>query len=224
MKKNSSFCLGVFLSLSLVQLSAALMPTAAQAASGIEIRLHDCEGNLRASTEVQAGGTKDVQLSLPAEESNVQAKLSKFDSESAYEHRAKDKSLTFSSVQSGDWKVCRNDGSPLAFTSVEFVEGSSESLRIASLVAGGAAVISGVAIASGDSDSGSGDTFGATEPNQPDRATTEKPASALEAGKSTRPEGEVIVESRCNKKPKTAAATNNACREGEEAPVISPYN
>lgn len=198
-----------------------------------EIRVHDCDGNLRATTETQEGQTKGIKLALPTEESNAKAKLSKIDSDSVLENKAKDISLVFSSVESGDWKVCKQDGSLLAFNSVEFIEGSSESLRVASLVAGGAAVVSGIAIASGEgsnSDSTSGST-NLTEPSEPDRAVNEKPAessqpqSALKPGSSSRPDGEVLVESRCGKKkPSTQALVDDDCREDEDAPIISPYN
>lgn len=189
-----------------------------------EIRVLDCEGNLRASTEVQAGETRGVKVLLSEINENAKAKLSKVDSDSALEARAAKNSLVFGSIDNGDWKLCNENRESLAFNSVEFIEGESENLRLASLTAAAAAVVSGVAIAASDSDGNNQNqvNFDSTQPN---RATQEAPSS-LQPGNSNRPKDEIIVSSRCagKKQPSLMAATGDSCREDEAAPVISPYD
>lgn len=211
----------VFSSLAAVLITSSIMPTLAMAS---EIRLHDCDGNLRASTELEDGQTKGIKFSLATEESNSKAMLSKTDSASILERSAKDTSLIFASVEGGDWKVCKENGKALAFNSVEFIEPGSESLKVASLVAGSAALLSGVAIASGSSDDNS-KSNGANiiEPSQPDRVVNEQPSSAS-TNISNRPNGIAIIPSRCAK-PSTAAATVNDNCDDAKAPIsVSPYD
>ncbi len=198
---------------------SALHPLAASAS---ELKVLDCAGNLRASTEIAEGQSKAVKFKLNAQDNFSAAKLSKVDSDSILESRANDSNLKFESVQSGEWKLCKDSGQELAFESVEFIDGMGENLRTASLVAGGAAILSGIAIAADDSDNDSSTTSIIETSDGPDRAVNEVTVD------TKRPQNEIIVDSRCNKvgnKPSTLAAKKKgACREGEEAPVISPYD
>jgi hypothetical protein len=198
-----------------------LLPSLAIAS---DLKIHDCAGNLRASTEIEEGSTKGLKFTLTEQSNFVAAKLSKMETSSVLESRASDEILKFDSVQSGSWKLCNNLGNELAFESVQFIESPESSLRLASLVAGGAAVVSGIAIASEDSGSSENNVNSIVESNGPDRGVNEIPVE------TARPTNEIIVDSRCNKigsKPSTLSAktqASNPCREGEDAPIISPYD
>lgn len=223
--------------LTLTFLTLISSAVAASQAFATELRLSDCDGTLRASTELTDGDTRTVKLLLAsgssAADAMVKAKLlgdaGKQRTDHVRQYNAHEQALVFNNVVSGEWKVCKDDGSALEFASVEFVQDDVSSLRVASLVAGSAAVVSGVAIAAGGSSDENSEINSIVEPNQPDRAVTvNQPTSELVQGSTTRPVNEVVVQTKCNKnaaqkKPGTLAATNDDCREDEKADVLSPY-